>query len=369
MSTVYIVGAGGSYGDTIEVRDTKHPATPARPPMICGFFRREMFEAIGYEPAQAEKDYPDAFEWIRVENPKTDDKPVGEPPWDEVNLEEIFTAVELRREFESPESDAGARLRIIRNQLVRYITRILALCTQNCYGEYSRGLVGKLDGQDSLFTFNWDLLLDEPFTIAKYPKAVHLDNFLATRHGPTNETVISQGENGSGLFLKLHGSLNWFLCTNPKCKFASEMQVDTDTQHCLLRAAGIRANSDVWAIDLGCSHCGSAAEPLIVPPLVRKPITDSATIRSIWGLARNKLQAAERMVFIGFSVAPTDFFVSWLLHSAVLDKPAMDVVVVNPLNDPKEHGHNLFMDRMKRLFPYKLNTEFREFAELEKFVP
>ena len=365
MSTVYIVGAGGSHGDTIKVRDAKDSATPTRPPLICGFFRREMLESIGYGPERAEEDYPDAFEWIRVEAPTTDGKPVGEPPWDQINLEEIFTAVELRREFEAPESSAGAHLRIVRNQLVGYISRVLALCTQNCYGEFSRRLVSKLDSYDSLFTFNWDLLLDEPFTIAKYPNAVHLNNFLSSLVARDAYEVMSPG-GAAGLFLKLHGSLNWFLCTNPKCKFASEIQVENDTQHCLLRAAGIRSASYTFAVDLGCSHCGSATAPLIVPPLVRKPIAEDTTIRAIWGLARKKLELAERMVLIGFSAAPTDFFVSWLLRSPVLNRPTMDVVVVNPLNDPKAgRRHDDFMERMRWLSPYKLDTKFREFAELE----
>lgn len=363
MSTVYIVGAGGSHGDTIKIRDAKDPATPTNPPMISGFFRKKMFESIDYKPEQAEADYPDAFEWIRAEIPTTNGKPVGEPPWDQINLEEIFTAVELRREFESPESDAGAHLRIVRNQLVRYIARILALCTQNCYGEFSRRLVSKLNPDDSLFTFNWDLLLDEPFTIGKYSNAVHLSNFLTTRYA--HEEISSVA--GTGLFLKLHGSLSWFLCTNPNCKFASEIRVDPDTQYSLLRAAGI-AVSSTFAIDLGCSHCGSATIPLIVPPLVRKPITEDTTVRSIWGLARRKLELADRMVLIGFSAAPTDFFVGWLLRSAVLDKPAMEVVIVNPLNDSSASGHAAFMERMKRVFPYKLNTKFREFAELDQFT-
>lgn len=368
MSTVFVTGAGASYGDSISIRDSKHPGSPMKPPLICGFFRKDLLDSIHYKPEEVEADYPEAFQWIRLEVPDTSGKPVGEPPWDQINLEEIFTAVELRREFESPESDAGARLRIIRNQLVRYIARILALCTQNCYGQYSRLLISKISPDDSLFTFNWDLLLDEPFTIAKYSNAVHLQNFLRSRHRSTNEFAFGL-EQGSGLYLKLHGSLNWFLCTNPKCNFASELQVDTDTQHCLLRAAGFRGvPSDIWAIDVGCSFCGSATAPLIVPPLVRKPIADDATIRSIWGLARNKLQFAERIVLIGFSAAPTDFFVTWLLHSSVLDKPGTDVIVVNPLNDPEAPGHKDFTDRMKKLFPYRLNTKFREFSELDKFV-
>jgi hypothetical protein len=366
MSTVYVIGAGAAYGDTIRVKDVKHPARPTSPPLIRGFFCRELFESVQYSPEQAENDYQEAFEWIRTEVPQAANRPVGETPWDEINLEEICTAVELRREFESPESDAGARLRLIRNQLIRYITRILGLCTQNCYGEFSRQLVSKLDGNDSVLTFNWDLLLDEPFTTIASEKP-HLENFIGTRYSSSN-AAGGNPERGLGLYLKLHGSLNWFLCTNAKCKFASEIQVDPDIHYCLLRAAGLRAESDIWTVDLRCSYCGSATEPLIVPPLVRKPITDNTIIRSIWGLARNKLEFAKRMVVIGFSVAPTDFFVHWLLRSAVLSKPSMDVFVVNPLNDPKADGHGPFMERMKRLFPYKLNTRFQKFADLEGFL-
>src|SRR5215813_13058034 len=125
MSTVFIVGAGASFGDDILVREQTDLATPTKPPLICGFFRRQLFDSIQYKPKNAEGDYPDAFRWIRSQVPETGDKPVGEPPWDQVNLEEIFTGVELSREFESPESDEGAKLRIIRNQLIAYIAQIL----------------------------------------------------------------------------------------------------------------------------------------------------------------------------------------------------------------------------------------------------
>jgi len=86
MSTVFILGAGASYGDDILARDPKYPATPTRPPLIYGFFCKELFESIHYKPEQAEEDYPDAFHWIRSELPETDDKPVGEPPWDQSAL-------------------------------------------------------------------------------------------------------------------------------------------------------------------------------------------------------------------------------------------------------------------------------------------
>ena len=156
---------------------------------------------------------------------------------------------------------------IVRNQLVSYIGLILGICTHNCYGKFSRQLLSKLDGSNSLFTLNWDLLLDEAFNA--FGTKPHVNNFLTTRYG--NE--IGYTSAGNGLFLKLHGSLNWFICTNPKCKFSSELRIEPDTDYCLSRASGNSAGGDYFTVDLGCPHCGSATNPFIIPPLVRKPIT------------------------------------------------------------------------------------------------
>ena len=92
-------------------------------------------------------------------------------------------------------------------------------------------------------------------------------------------------------------------------------------------------------------------------------------MRSVWGLARQRLEEAERLILIGFSAAATDFFIRWLLRSAALDGGhSMDVIVVNPLNDPKKKGHIDFVKRMKQLFPYHPNLDFRYFSELDKFI-
>jgi hypothetical protein len=43
--------------------------------------------------------------------------------------------------------------------------------------------------------------------------------------------------------------------------------------------------------------------PIIVAPLLRKPIVEDAAIRSAWGLAPMKFESASRVVAIGFSAA------------------------------------------------------------------
>jgi hypothetical protein len=364
MSTVFIVGAGASHGDEIICKRKTTGKSRPQPPLINGFFSQELFARTDYTSDEAEREFQHTFDWIRTGFPDiVKGTRVGDPAWNELNMEEVFTAVELRREFASPESTDGASLLIVRNQLVSYIALILGICTHSCYGEFSRRLVSKLDGGDSLFTLNWDLLLDEAFSaIGSKP---HVNNFLTTRYG----LEIGYTSAGNGLFLKLHGSLNWFICTNPKCKFYSEIRIDPDTDYCLSRASGDHAGADYFSIDLGCPHCGSATNPFIVPPLVRKPITENSTIRSVWGLARQRLQFADRLVLIGFSAAVTDFFIGWLLRSAALDRgPSMEVIVVNPLNDPKRKGHPDFAKRMNQLFPNHPNLDFRYFSELEKFI-
>lgn len=45
--------------------------------------------------------------------------------------------------------------------------------------------------------------------------------------------------------------------------------------------------------------CGGEMNPIIVAPLLRKPIVEDAAIRSAWGLTRMKFESASRVVAIG----------------------------------------------------------------------
>ncbi len=109
--------------------------------------------------------------------------------------------------------------------------------------------------------------------------------------------------------------------------------------------------------------------PIIVPPVLRKSITDDPVIRSAWGLARRKLIEASRIVVIGFSAAPTDFYASWLLRSTVGVRNHVRIDVINPSNDRDEGEHEEFRKRMSLIFPRDYDFSGCRFSEIGTFLP
>lgn len=367
MSIVYVLGAGASYGENLQPINRGLPASRATPPITTGFFSNDLLAKLGYKPETLEKEFPNLLNWIRFMHLGNRQEPFGEGEWKSINIEDVFTWLEIRREFESLESSPGAKLLMWRAELISYIFRIIGLCTKNSFGEYSRVLGRELQADDSVITFNWDLLMDEYFLTqpglpqqyakfkARFAERVTEDDFLR---------VYTQG---SGLFLKLHGSLNWFQCTNARCAASKSVIFRNDIDNCLNWSMGINKFFE-------CQRCSSEAVPLIVPPILRKPITEQEMFRAAWGLARGVLASADVLVTIGFSVAPTDYYASWLLREAAADrfgdlrkiqgKRPMKAIIVNPLNDPAKDGHRDFEARMKRLFTRGYDSQFRSFSQI-----
>lgn len=358
MSVVYILGAGASTGESLRMipgRPEMPVDTP--PPLVNGFFRNSLYQAIGYSGQHAEQDFSEAFRYIRDTMLIQDT--IGQGAWEALDLEQVSTSLELQREFANPESDLGAYSVIARNKLIRYIWRILALCTQYKYGEHYRRLVSSLEVDDSIITFNWDLLIDQELDPADQQKPSHYSNFLSLALGKDlGGGAVFALTGNPGMFLKMHGSLNWLHCQNFRCPGNSEMEFDADTQGCLNRAMGIHFR------EMACERCASEMLPLLVPPLLRKPVAENTIIRSVWGLARQRLLNAEKAVIIGFSAAPTDFYAAWLLRSTLGLRENVEVFLVDPKNDPALPDHQSFTSRMASIFLRGFNSDYRYFNEI-----
>jgi hypothetical protein len=243
---------------------------------------------------------------------------------------------------------------------------------QEFTGRASTALVQSLRPDDSIVTFNWDLLLDECFLGQSFPNGppVQYSNFRRRIDDIKEGELVLQNAPGMGLFLKLHGSLNWFQCSNERCSASRKLILRDDIDGCLDWTMGINKS-------FLCMKCGSETLPLIVPPILRKQIVEHETTRAAWGLARRTLESANVLVTIGFSAAPTDYYSSWLFRGAAagsnsglrraLGLPPLRVIIVNPLNDPQSEGHQDFKMRMQRLFPSGYSDEFKTFSEIAAF--
>lgn len=365
MSILYLVGAGASFGERLTALGESPPPvcrTDVTPPLTTGFFAASFFERTGYGAELAEQDFRDAFAYIRRLKQIPEAVPIGDGEWAELDLEEIFTSIELSREFQGQESDAQAQYTLIRNSLIRYVWRMIAYCTLRKYGAYSRKLIQSLPWDHTLITFNYDLLLDQEQITP---------HGLGTQYEHFSELVLERRvpfeQQETGMFLKLHGSLNWFRCSNAKCPSGDQVMIDQSTDQCLNRAIGIHGS------DESCRYCGSPTAPVIIPPLLRKPVTGDPIIRNVWGLAQQKLSRADAVVVIGFSAAPTDFYASWLLRITVGVNPDAEVVIVNPANDPEHKDHMAFSRRMRSIFPAqvrsgRLHSQFHFFEQMDPLL-
>jgi len=356
VSTVYVIGAGASYGESLKLLDSLHTKFPLgqlrQPPLTNGFFRRSLVDAAGY--ARCQSDLQGFIGYVGRARRLTD--AFGEGRWADLDLEDVFSALEVEREFHSPESDEGARLLLVRNELVRYVRRIVGICTQHAYGEYCRKLVSNLDFDDSILTFNWDLLPDQEF-ISDHQIYKHYANLFRSVPLSYADNMVNPVIQGRGLLLKLHGSLNWFRCGNKKCQANRALVVFVNTQACLAWKLG-NENAD-------CPQCGSDMNPVIIPPLLRKPITEDPIIRSAWGLARNQLMDASQVVVIRFSAAPTDFYASWLLRSTVGTRDDVHVEIINPCNADDHACYDGFKRRMDSIFLGGYSSSLHAFSQIE----
>ncbi len=370
MSVVFIFGAGASYGEQLVPLSNDpmgQPRNSATPPLATGFFSKGLFDSIGYASNQAQKDFKQVFEYIQESFAISE--ALGEGRWAELNIEEVFTSVELRREFMGPEGDAWARATVIRNDLARYLWRVISYCTQRKRGVYYRKIKSFIDSRPdvSVLNFNWDLILDQEFTEREG---------LGWRVSPglyRDFCITVLGEEGEltgwiahrPLYLKLHGSLNWLQCTNPICPTASKVTIHADTQLSLAHAMTFPLGGTVI-----CNQCGTEMNLLLVPPILNKPLSERGVIRAVWGQARYKLEQARQAVIIGFSASPTDFYAAWLLRSTLGIKPKhqTEIFVVNPVNRPDHPQHDDFRKRMAAIFPRGYNSEFQTFSQIDSIL-
>ncbi len=283
------------------------------------------------------------------------------------DVEDALTYFEIAKDRAKSEEERGfARHRI--SELKDLLVQALKV---SCYGvrseSYQRFCDNILTKDDSVITFNWDDLLDKALRrteerlvsssgqeyqshLGRAIRLTHIDAFGAGISLKGVRHVRSYSTAGEGLYLKLHGSVNWFYCDYELCpeRRSAWLDYEYDTER-------------YWFKPPDCPMCGRRMSTMIVPPSFRKsykfPALDYA-----WQLAADRMKEANEVVFIGYSFPESDFYSHWLFKPPFLKRSQANVqptlTVVNP--DPT------VAVRIKRLVGAAFCDTYRSFSQYLK---
>ena len=175
-------------------------------------------------------------------------------------------------------------------------------------GDY-HSLIKKINHNDTIITFNWDTLLDKILLnnkkgqIRNLVDLIHNDRDPLTLNEPTDSYELSQ----KGIYLKLHGSVDWKYCSNKYCNAYNKI---------------FTSKSKI------CGECYKQLNSLIIPPILNKQYRSYPFIEKLWKLAFEQLKFTHNLVIWGYKLPSTDFYSNWLL-SKTKDN-LKNVYIINP---------------------------------------
>lgn len=261
---------------------------------------------------------------------------------DTTDIESFFTHVEIELE----RNPASQHVLLVRQQLLAIIQKLLLkleeeLVIHKTYQSFVKGLMPK----HTIVSFNRDLLLDN----ALYRKRILKQNNNKDNNAPNNkindnkindnkinnnqythfvEQISSLGETsaaegpmhkpysewdpGTGYYLKVHGSIDWYYCPNNTCEAANRVfpLLEPSKTHY-------------------CPQCHGGLELLLVSALMSQALAKYPVVRRTWNMAAREISCAEELIIWGYSLAPGDFHSTWLLRQARM-APLKKLVLINP---------------------------------------
>lgn len=302
--TVLVLGAGASFVSKFQL------------PVMAGFFGPHR------------EDFTDLFEFLEWFYP--------EDNLSQYNLEDVLAFLTISRNRMiiwdmPPNAKPSVNYDKLYLKVLQYIHRRLEI-PKDGVCQLHKQLFSMLDPKDSVLTLNYDLVADQAlYDLAPkehdHPEQNSRIGKLAgllceqSLFGSLQPPSLMPREEKQGFYLKLHGSLDWLRCPTLGCR-----------NHINIFCCGLSRLPDGQLISRPCRFCGAALEAMIVPPITTKRLEDRGRIAFLWNLALRELRDASRIVFIGVSLAPTDFELRWLIREAIgfKSKTSIQIQVINP---------------------------------------
>jgi NAD-dependent SIR2 family protein deacetylase len=169
---------------------------------------------------------------------------------------------------------------------------------------------------DTIITYNYDLLLENLLKEAKLNLYENLRNEIENTYESSDKSPFFKKE----YLLKLHGSINWYTCSNPVCP-----------NHRIIRVSD-PANVSKESQDAQfyfCRNCSSSLDPVLIYPGMIKQFHEHPKVSHQWYIAHSKLVNAQRIVSIGYSFRQQDIATSFLLRKA-LNSDSKKWIIIDP---------------------------------------
>ena len=315
--TVFILGAGASYGHSNK-----------KFPLVNDIFKvAKQLRVTSYK--DDEKNILPIFECVDLYIKKNFNKNILDAR-QKLDIEDILTNLEI--DIEKTKSND---LQIIRDRVIKIILITFNILTKRSY-QYNKSseyylLFNELEDNDTIITYNWDLLLDNILDREKIINSIEikklgrieddifkkqylrmLTDLSAYRDLSWDRTSAPYKKyHSKGYYLKLHGSIDWLYCPNENCGLYSKV-------------FPVKNIVDEYK----CHECSSKMKRLIIPPILNKNYSSFPFVNKLWNIASEELQSANKLVIWGYRLPPTDFYNKWLLRQKS-DK-LKKVIIINP---------------------------------------
>jgi len=246
------------------------------------------------------------------------------------NIENLFSLVDMSYQLGLEDTEDA------RNDLIKLVSRALELTVKFSRYDYEGDRVtadrtyfsfvellkewapkenGGKSEFDSIITLNYDIACDQAF---------HAQQVLFTYGDPWTKA------NNSGYkLLKLHGSINWGICSHPQCDYKkADMGFSYYTPIPGTDYSYMEPTQRIYSIR--CEKCGRTLTPFIVPPTWNK-VAYSEGLQSVWRSASEELEQAARLIIVGYSLPQTDSFFKYLLALGLSKNESLqEVILIDP---------------------------------------
>ena len=211
------------------------------------------------------------------------------------------------------------------DSLINLICIVFDIVLQGPISPIHKELAKRFQPNDTVISYNYDIVLDNSLMeVKKLEEGIYKLNFDQKHNGDwrTCENQISDI-----VILKLHGSMNWLKCS--RCGALLFYEGRKAVAELSYQIMGLKEPTR----DFNCPFCQARElRTLLIPPLLEKEMYGEE-FRYLWHLAERAIVSAERIVVVGYSLPPTDFYSEFLLRKAVSrrfrDKPQLYVVDKN----------------------------------------